>query len=98
MIERLSSSFYAEYGGVEHQRIMKEGRIPTTLLHDGVFDTGSNCEDRVEKFFNLKIANSEESEICIGHIKCGCIRLWEESPQERYGRVLIYFIILTSNT
>ena len=98
MIERLSSSCNAEYGGLEHRRIMKEGRIATTLLNDGVFDSGSNCEDPVEKFFNLKIANSEEGEICIGHIKCGCIRLWEESPRERYERVLIYFIILTSNT
>lgn len=69
-----------------------EGEICGTLLNDNIFGSSSNSDNPVEVFFNRKISNSDEGEICTRLIKCGCIRLWEESPKERYGIVLICFL------
>ena len=68
---------------------MKEGEITGTLLNDGAFGSSSKDENPVVKFFNLKMSDLDEGEICTRLIKCGCIRLWEDSPQERYRNALI---------
>lgn len=60
---------------------MEAGKVAPFPKHRGVVTNG-NLEDPVEEFFRLKIGISE-AEFCLQYLKCGCIRLWEDSPVER---------------
>lgn len=73
----------------KHLQTVQEGERAVPLLKEGVVGLGSSFEDLVENIFRLKIANAEEAEVCCGHVKCGCIRLWEESPTERNIHLLL---------
>ncbi|KAI5062028.1 hypothetical protein GOP47_0022567 [Adiantum capillus-veneris] len=49
----------------------------------GVHDSVLDIDDEVKMLFTLRIANVEEGEECSKCVRCGCIRLWEDSPVER---------------
>ncbi|KAH6556601.1 hypothetical protein KP509_1Z168600 [Ceratopteris richardii] len=66
------------------QELMEQAETESSVLmsNNGVCSS-SGIDDNVGKFFNLKIANASNGEFCIKCVRCGCIRLWEESPMER---------------